>query len=146
MGEQRILKLRRYQSNLYWIVNIMIASKIIQTFTHLLLTIVIILFIITGFGIVNYRIVEQLTLGVLSKLISFQIHSNLIIPLIILLTLHIYFTLRKNFKNKFKIIWKWIKIFFDKCHMKFLITFNKCFSTLNWTLIKLFLIHYEFIF
>ncbi|VVB61711.1 Uncharacterised protein [uncultured archaeon] len=82
----------------------MTASKIIQTLTHLLLTIVITLFIITGFGIVNYRIVEQLTLGVLSKPISFQIHTNLIIPLIILLTLHIYFTLRKNFKNNFKII------------------------------------------
>ena len=89
----------------------MTALKIIQILTHLLLTIVITLFIITGFGIVNYRIVEQLTLGVLSKLISFQIHSNLIIPLIILLTLHIYFTLRKNFKNKFKIILKRIKNF-----------------------------------
>jgi ABC-type bacteriocin/lantibiotic exporter with double-glycine peptidase domain len=53
----------------------MIASKIIQTLTHLLLTIVITLFIITGFGIVNYRIVEQLTLGVLPKPISFQIFN-----------------------------------------------------------------------
>jgi hypothetical protein len=67
--------------------------------THLLLTIVIILFIITGFGIVNYRIVEQLTLGLLSKPIAFQIHTNLIIPLVILLTLHIYFTLRKKFQK-----------------------------------------------
>lgn len=70
--------------------------------THLFLTIVIILFIITGYGIVNYHIVEQLTLGLLSKPISFQIHTNLIIPLIILLTLHIYFSLRKKIKKNNK--------------------------------------------
>ncbi len=74
--------------------------RIIKTLTHILLTIIIILFIITGFGITNYQIIESLTLGGLSKPLSFQIHSNLIIPLIILLVLHIAFTLGKKIQKK----------------------------------------------
>jgi hypothetical protein len=74
--------------------------QIIKTLTHVLITIVIIIFIITGFGISNYQIVEPLTGGTLSKLTSFQIHSNLIIPLIILLLLHIGFTLGSKFQKK----------------------------------------------
>ena len=74
--------------------------RIIKTLTHILLTIIIILFIITGFGITNYQIIESLTLGGLSKPLSFQIHSNLIIPLIILLVLHIAFTLGKKIQKE----------------------------------------------
>jgi hypothetical protein len=66
----------------------------------MLLTMVIIIFIITGFGISNYQIIESLTGNALSKLTSFQIHSNLIIPLIILLILHIVFTVGKKFTNE----------------------------------------------
>ena len=62
----------------------------------MLLTIVIILFIITGFGISNYQIIESLTGGTLSKLTSFQIHSNLIIPLIVLLSRSYRFYRRKK--------------------------------------------------
>jgi hypothetical protein len=65
-----------------------------------LLTIVIIIFIVTGFGISNYQIIESLTGGTLSKLTSFQIHSNLIIPLIILLIFHIFITVRKKFTKE----------------------------------------------
>jgi len=74
--------------------------RIIKTLTHVLLTVVIIIFIITGFGISNYQIIESLTGSTLSKLTSFQIHSNLIIPLIILLIVHIAFTVGKKIKNK----------------------------------------------
>jgi len=74
--------------------------RIIKTLTHVLLFVVIIIFIITGFGISNYQIIESLTGSTLSKLTSFQIHSNLIIPLIILLILHIAFTVEKKIKNK----------------------------------------------
>jgi hypothetical protein len=72
----------------------------IKTLTHVLLTVVIIIFIITGFGISNYQIIESLTGGTLSKLTSFQIHSNLIIPLIILLLLHIAFTIGKKLRKE----------------------------------------------
>lgn len=77
----------------------MAMTRILQytkTLTHILLTIVIILFIITGFGITNYRVVESLTFGILSKPISFQVHTNLTIPLIILLFFHMTFTLSKK--------------------------------------------------
>jgi hypothetical protein len=74
--------------------------QIIKTLTHVLLTIVIIIFIVTGFGIYNYQIIESLTGGTLSKLTSFQIHSNLIIPLIILLIFHIFITVGKKFTKE----------------------------------------------
>jgi len=74
--------------------------KVMKTLTHVLLTVVILIFIITGFGISNYQIIESLTSGTLSKLTSFQIHSNLIIPLIILLILHIAFTVGKKLKKE----------------------------------------------
>jgi len=81
-------------------VNAMNVKQIIKTLTHVLLTIVIIIFIVTGFGISNYQIIESLTGGTLSKLTSYQIHSNLIIPLIILLIVHIAFTVGKKLKKE----------------------------------------------
>jgi hypothetical protein len=74
--------------------------QIIKTLTHVLLTIVIIIFIVTGFGISDYQIIESLTGGTLSKLTSFQIHSNLIIPLTVLLIVHIAFTVGKKLKKE----------------------------------------------
>jgi hypothetical protein len=74
--------------------------KVIKTTTHLLLTIVIILFILTGFGITNYQIIGPATAGILSKPASFQLHTNLIIPLIILLVAHMMFTLGKKLQKK----------------------------------------------
>jgi len=76
------------------------ALQIIKTFTHILLTIVIIIFIVTGFGISHYQIIESLTGHTLSKLTSYQIHSNLIIPLLVLLVAHITFTLGKKIKKE----------------------------------------------
>ncbi len=74
--------------------------QIIKTLTHVLLTVVVIIFIITGFGISNYQTIESLTFGVLSKPTSFQLHSNLILPLVILLFFHIAFTVGKKFQKK----------------------------------------------
>ncbi|MCX6662185.1 MAG: hypothetical protein NTY91_06510 [Euryarchaeota archaeon] len=74
--------------------------RTMKTLTHMLLTIVIILFIFTGFGISNYQIIEYLTSGTVSKLTSFQIHSNLIIPFMVLLIAHIGFTIRKKFQKE----------------------------------------------
>jgi hypothetical protein len=74
--------------------------RIMKTLTHALLTIVSILFIVTGLGISNYQVMESLTGGTLSKLTSFQIHSNLIIPFIVLLIAHIGFTIGKKFQKE----------------------------------------------
>ncbi len=47
------------------------------------------MYIITGLGISYYRIIEALTFGLLTKALSFKIHSYLLIPFLILLALHI---------------------------------------------------------
>jgi thiosulfate reductase cytochrome b subunit len=57
---------------------------------HWLLLAVIVLYLLTGFGITEYRVVEHLTFGLLTKNLAFNIHNNLLIPFIVLLILHIY--------------------------------------------------------
>jgi len=55
------------------------------------LLVLMVLFIITGFGITQFRTVEKITFGLLGKALSFKVHLKLWIPLIILLSLHIIF-------------------------------------------------------
>ncbi|MGB8708004.1 MAG: cytochrome b/b6 domain-containing protein [Dehalococcoidia bacterium] len=62
---------------------------------HWLLLVVIVLYILTGFGITSYRAVEFLTFGLLTKPLAFKIHDNLIIPFIVLIVLHIYQQVKK---------------------------------------------------
>lgn len=50
---------------------------------------VIIIYVLTGLGITQFRIIEPATLGLLNKNLSFAIHDNLLIPFIVLLVLHI---------------------------------------------------------
>jgi len=57
---------------------------------HWLLLAVIVLYLLTGFGITQYRVIEHVTFGLLSKNLAFNIHNNLLIPFIVLLGLHIY--------------------------------------------------------
>ena len=66
-------------------------AKYRKTAAYLAITTVI-LYIITGYGITRYQIVEKLTLGLLSKALSFKIHLWLIVPLVIFLALHLYFS------------------------------------------------------
>lgn len=68
---------------------------------HWLLTVLVIIYLITGFGITEYRIVEPLTFGLLTKSLAQKIHMNLEIPFIILLILHLWLLpLLKYFKSK----------------------------------------------
>jgi cytochrome b subunit of formate dehydrogenase len=64
----------------------------IKKAVHWLLALSTIVFIITGLGITEYRIVELLTMGLLTKNLAFMIHSVLWIPFVILLTLHVLFS------------------------------------------------------
>ena len=64
--------------------------------THLLLIVVTVLLLITGFGITEFRIVEPLTFGLLTKSLAFKIHNNLWIPFTVLLGLHIFLSLFKT--------------------------------------------------
>ena len=66
-----------------------------------LLTVVVIIYLITGFGITEYRIVGPLTFGLLTKNLAHIIHMNLEIPFIILVVLHLWLLpLLKRFKLK----------------------------------------------
>jgi cytochrome b subunit of formate dehydrogenase len=68
---------------------------------HWLLTVLVIIYLITGFGITEYRVVEPLTFGLLTKSLAQKIHISLEIPFIILLILHIWLLpLLKYFKSK----------------------------------------------
>ena len=60
---------------------------------HWLLAVIAVLFLISGFGITEFRVVETLTFGLLSKSLAFKIHEILWIPFVILLGLHVFFSL-----------------------------------------------------
>ena len=57
---------------------------------HWLLLALLVVYVVTGFGITEFRIVEWATFGLLGKALAFRMHDNLLIPFIILLVLHIY--------------------------------------------------------
>ncbi len=65
------------------------SQDLIKRIVHWLLTIIILAYLITGFGITEFRAVEALTFGLLTKNLAFKIHNYLLIPFVILLTLHI---------------------------------------------------------
>jgi cytochrome b subunit of formate dehydrogenase len=64
-------------------------APLIEKTIRWLLLIVIILYFVTGYGITEFRIVERLTFGLLTKPLAFKIHDALWIPFITLLILHI---------------------------------------------------------
>ncbi|MDD5311855.1 MAG: hypothetical protein PHO26_02315 [Dehalococcoidia bacterium] len=66
-------------------------SKSIRTAIQVMLLLTLIAYGITGYGITEFRTVEALSLGLITKPVAFQIHNNLIFPFIILLLLHIFY-------------------------------------------------------
>jgi cytochrome b subunit of formate dehydrogenase len=65
-----------------------------------LLAIVLVLYLVSGFGITRFRIVEAATFGLLTRDLSFKIHNNLLIPFVILLILHLCLPLIFNREMK----------------------------------------------
>lgn len=80
--------------------DIMKTYRIIRVCVNLLLIVFMILYIITGFGITEYKIVESITLSLLSKPVSHLIHTNLFIPFIVLLILHVLLSSKSNYFKK----------------------------------------------
>jgi len=79
----------------------MVNQRLMKGTIHWLLTVLVIIYLITGFGITEYRIVEPLTFGLLTKSLAQKIHISLEIPFIILLILHIWLLpLLKYFRSK----------------------------------------------
>jgi cytochrome b subunit of formate dehydrogenase len=73
------------------------AWQIVKKSLPWLLLAVLALYIITGYGITQFRTVETITFGLLTKNLSFKIHSALTIPFLVLLVVHIVlpYVLRK---------------------------------------------------
>ena len=70
-------------------------SNLARGIVHWSLLALVVLYFFTGFGITEFRTVETLTFGLLTKTLSFKLHNNLWIPFLILLILHIYQRSRK---------------------------------------------------
>jgi cytochrome b subunit of formate dehydrogenase len=77
------------------------AWQIVKKSLPWLLLAVLALYIITGYGITQFRTVETITFGLLTKNLSFKIHSALTIPFLVLLVVHIVlpYVLRKTKKT-----------------------------------------------
>jgi thiosulfate reductase cytochrome b subunit len=65
-------------------------KQIVKRSIQWILTALVIIYLITGFGITEYRIVESLTFGLLTKSLAQKIHINIEIPFIVFLILHIW--------------------------------------------------------
>jgi len=65
-------------------------SRGIREWVHLLLTLVTLLFVVSGIGILDYNLVSSMTLGLLTKDRSYQLHSVLLYPFTLLLLVHVY--------------------------------------------------------
>jgi len=65
--------------------------RLVGKAVHWSLYAVTILLVISGLGITEYRTIEPLTFGLLSKSLSFRIHLQLWIPFLPLLALHALF-------------------------------------------------------
>ncbi|WP_286242025.1 hypothetical protein [Methanobacterium ferruginis] len=59
---------------------------------HILLIILTFIIIISGLGITYYRSIEYLTGGLLDKTLSFQLHTLLFLPFLLILLIHIFFS------------------------------------------------------
>jgi uncharacterized membrane protein len=65
------------------------------------LAIVAVVFLVSGFGITEFRIVETATFGLFTKNLAFRIHEILWVPFVILLVVHIYQSLSaRKARNK----------------------------------------------
>ena len=69
-------------------------EKTIKQWIHFTLTVVTSLYVVTGIGISDHRLMESLSLGLLTKERSLWIHGNLLQLFAVLLFLHIYFKVR----------------------------------------------------
>jgi len=74
-------------------------DKTIKQWIHFTLTVVTSLYVVTGIGISDHRLMESLSLGLLTKERSLWIHGNLLQLFAVLLFLHIYFKVRPTLQR-----------------------------------------------
>jgi len=66
------------------------AENLVERIVHWSLLAVTAIYLVSGIGITEYRTVELLTFGLLTKNLSFAIHTNLGIPFLVLLVIHVF--------------------------------------------------------
>ena len=59
---------------------------------HIILMILIVVVIVSGLGITYYRSIESITGGLLDKTLSFQLHTLLFLPFLLVLLVHLFFS------------------------------------------------------
>lgn len=59
---------------------------------QIILLILIFLIIISGMGINYYQTIETITGGLLDKTLSFEIHTLIFLPFLLVLLIHIFFS------------------------------------------------------
>jgi hypothetical protein len=64
-----------------------------------LLAITTLVFLASGFGITEFRVVEPATLGLLTKPVAFKLHEFIWIPFLVLLPAHIYLGITRRKKE-----------------------------------------------
>jgi thiosulfate reductase cytochrome b subunit len=66
--------------------------KTTKKIVHITLLILIFLVILSGLGIAYYPSIEFITVGLLDKTLSFQIHNILFLPFLLILLIHLFFS------------------------------------------------------
>ena len=79
--------------------NKIIHNRLTLRIAHWSLATVALLFLVSGFGITEFRVVEVITFGLLTKNLAFRIHEVLWIPFVILLALHLYQSLSRKYRD-----------------------------------------------
>ena len=71
----------------------------LRRWVHFAFTAVTFLYVVTGMGISDYRLIEGLSLGLLTKERSLWLHGNLLQLFAVLLFLHIYLKVRPTLQR-----------------------------------------------
>ena len=58
---------------------------------QIVLLLLLITYGLTGYGITEFRTIEKITFGLMTKRLAFQIHNSLVIPFLVVLLLHLFF-------------------------------------------------------
>ena len=78
----------------------MVSLHTFKKITRWALLVAILLYVLTGYGITEFRTVERITFGLLTKPLSFQIHHYLIYPMAALLSLHVVLPIVMRFARR----------------------------------------------
>jgi len=76
-----------------------VKKRAIKPWIHFIFTVVTSLYVVTGIGVSDHRLLERLSLGLLTKERSLWIHGNLLQLFTVLLFLHVYLKVRPTLQR-----------------------------------------------